>query len=201
VAVQITDESGAPVPGASVVFRMPASGPSGRFATGGTEERSLTDAEGKAAAWGIEWNHTPGECRIAIVATAGAARAGTTVSAILEGSPPATAEPPVASYEVAPESPRPSPPPVAAEPAPEPPPSKRPGVLLTRTESLEESIPGPRRKWVVVALALGGAIGTGFAYRMLQNAGAVSAPAVTVTTLNPAPRPTIGNPAITITRP
>ncbi|MDX1984209.1 MAG: hypothetical protein SFV51_28295 [Bryobacteraceae bacterium] len=202
ITVQITDETGAPVPKARVNFRMPRSGPGGRFASGGLEEQSLTDSDGKAAAWGIEWNQIPGECRIAIVATAGSARAGTTASAILMGAPAAATGQVIASYEVAPAPPETAPVPPASEVPADAPSDKRPGVLFTRTADLDEPIPGSRNKWLLITLAIGGAVGSGFLYRMWQQRGGTAgATTVIPAALNPPPRPSIGNPTITIGRP
>lgn len=77
VTVQVTDETGKPVEGASVSFRLPDEGPSGTFANGSRSEIATSKADGKAAAWGMLWNRTEGSFEIRITAVKGAARAGT----------------------------------------------------------------------------------------------------------------------------
>jgi hypothetical protein len=76
LTVQVSDESGSPVPGASVSFQLPESGPSGVFGSGLRSEVLITNAEGKATAWGMQWNHTPGPFEIRITAVKDQARAG-----------------------------------------------------------------------------------------------------------------------------
>lgn len=76
VAVQISDESGRPVEGASVSFRLPDDGPSGSFSTGSKTEIALTRADGRANAWGMQWNRTAGLVEIRVTAAKGATRAG-----------------------------------------------------------------------------------------------------------------------------
>jgi hypothetical protein len=77
VTVQVTDETGKPIEGASVSFRLPDEGPSGTFSTGSRAEIATTKADGKASAWGMQWNRTEGPFEIRITAVKGQARAGT----------------------------------------------------------------------------------------------------------------------------
>ena len=77
VTVQVTDETGKPVEAVSVSFRLPEEGPSGAFANGSRLEIATTKADGKAAAWGMQWNRTEGSFEIRITAVKGQARAGT----------------------------------------------------------------------------------------------------------------------------
>jgi hypothetical protein len=81
VTVQVTDETGKPMEGASVSFRLPEEGPSGAFTNGSRLEIATTKADGKASAWGMQWNRTEGSFEIRITAVKGQARAGT-VSAV-----------------------------------------------------------------------------------------------------------------------
>lgn len=208
LTVEVVDDQGAPVPRARVVFRMPEEGPAGAFASGAAEEVSFTDSRGRTSAWGIQWNGVPGECRISIFASAGKARAGTAASVMLTGeaiaapAPKPAAKP--ASFEV---EPRPAPQdrvrlkPKPEEIAPEPP-ARRPGVVLSRNEKIDNPIPGSRNKWLLLALGIGGAVGGGLYWRMAQPKAASPGSPVPATVLNPAPtRPAIGNPTITIGRP
>lgn len=77
VTVQVTDETGKPIEGASVSFRLPEEGPSGTFSTGSRTEIALTKADGRASVWGMQWNRTEGSFEIRITAAKGQARAGT----------------------------------------------------------------------------------------------------------------------------
>jgi hypothetical protein len=77
VTVQVTDETGKPIEGASVSFRLPEEGPSGTFATGSRTEIALTKGDGRASIWGMQWNRTEGSFEIRITAAKGQARAGT----------------------------------------------------------------------------------------------------------------------------
>jgi hypothetical protein len=76
LTVQVTDESGNPVGGASVSFQLPESGPTGVFGTGLRSEVSTTNSEGKATVWGMQWNRVSGPFEIKITAVKDQARAG-----------------------------------------------------------------------------------------------------------------------------
>jgi hypothetical protein len=91
LVVRITDESGRPVPGASVSFRLPEEGPSGLFATGLRTELAVSGPDGRVAVRGIEWNRAVGPLQIRITASKGAARSGT-VSAQYLTEPAAAAK-------------------------------------------------------------------------------------------------------------
>jgi hypothetical protein len=77
VTVQVTGETGKPVENASVSFRLPEDGPTGTFANGSRLEIATTKGDGKASAWGMQWNRTEGPLEIRITAVKGNARAGT----------------------------------------------------------------------------------------------------------------------------
>jgi len=86
VTVLVTDETGRSVEGATVSFSLPPDGPSGVFSSGSRTEIATTRANGQAAAWGMQWNETPGPLEIRITAVKGPARAGTTTSQYLTAS-------------------------------------------------------------------------------------------------------------------
>ena len=87
LSVQITDETGKPVAGAAVSFRLPEQGASGIFGNGLRSELVTSTAEGRAVAWGIEWGKIAGPIEMRITAAKGEARAGTVTSLyITEGS-------------------------------------------------------------------------------------------------------------------
>lgn len=77
VTVQVADETGKPVPGATLSFRLPDSGPGGIFASGARAEIVTTRGDGRAGVWGMQWNRTPGAFEIRITAVKGETRAGT----------------------------------------------------------------------------------------------------------------------------
>ena len=93
VTVQVTDETGKPVDNASVSFRLPQEGPSGTFSNGSRLEIVTTKADGRAAAWGMQWNRTEGSFEIRITAVKGQARAGTVCAVYLSKSTAETAAP------------------------------------------------------------------------------------------------------------
>jgi len=207
VSVQVTDDMGSPIPAARVTFRLPENGPSGLFPNGKRTEEQATDAQGKASAWGIQWNAQPGNCHVSITAHHQGATAGTT--ARIRITQAARENAPAASFEVdINKTPRPAPPPppedqtgAAAAPSPispaPPEPGKRPGVLWTRTEQGEDRISGGRAKWVVITLGVAGALG-GFAAYRLNGKTPVPATAASVVT---GPVLTLSVPAITIGKP
>jgi hypothetical protein len=77
ITVEITDEFARPVAGASVSFMLPESGASGVFPGGKRTEVGITNAEGKASVWGMQWNKSPGTVEVRITALKGSVRAGT----------------------------------------------------------------------------------------------------------------------------
>src|SRR3954466_12001362 len=87
LTVLIADETGHPVEGAVVSFVLPASGPRGLFSTGSQTEIATTHADGRAAVWGMRWNHTAGSFEIRITAAKGAVRAGTASAQTLSDAP------------------------------------------------------------------------------------------------------------------
>ena len=77
VTVQVTDETGKPVEHAAVSFRLPDDGPTGAFTSGMRTEVATTGADGRASAWGMQWNRITGPLEVRITAAKGQARAGT----------------------------------------------------------------------------------------------------------------------------
>jgi hypothetical protein len=92
VTIQITDETGKPIDGATVSFRLPDDGPSGTFANGSKTEIATTKPDGRAAAWGMQWNRTPGLVELRITAVKGQTRAGIVCSQYLTSGADATAK-------------------------------------------------------------------------------------------------------------
>ncbi len=73
--VEVTDENGAPVPGATVSFVLPPSGPGGTFPNGLTTDVVVAGADGRAAASSVRWSQTPGAFEIRVTASNGGLRA------------------------------------------------------------------------------------------------------------------------------
>jgi hypothetical protein len=93
ITVQVTDETGRPVDGATVSFRLPEDGPSGAFSSGGKTEIMTTRSDGHASAWGMQWNRTAGLIEIRVTASKGQTRAGIVCSQYLSASADAGAKP------------------------------------------------------------------------------------------------------------
>ncbi len=92
VTIQVTDETGKPVEGARVSFRLPESGPGGTFSTGARTEIATTRSDGRAGVWGMQWNRTAGSFEIRITAEKGQARAGTVCAQYLTDAPEKTTQ-------------------------------------------------------------------------------------------------------------
>lgn len=69
LTVAVSDETGRPVPGASVSFLLPDEGPGGMFESGLRTELAITDTNGRASVRNLRLNRTPGpfEIRISVV--------------------------------------------------------------------------------------------------------------------------------------
>lgn len=80
LVVQVTDETGRPVDGTAVSFRLPEEGPGGVFARGMRTEIATTTPDGRAAVYGLECNGNPGPFQIRVTAVKDQVRAGLIVS-------------------------------------------------------------------------------------------------------------------------
>jgi hypothetical protein len=69
--VEVKDAEGKPVPGAEVVFQLPAVGPSGSFNGWLKTQTVRADEQGRAAATGYAPNTEPGRFNIKVTATSG----------------------------------------------------------------------------------------------------------------------------------
>jgi len=76
LTVEVTDETGRPVEGASVSFHLPEEGPGGTFGNGLRTDVTVTDARGRANLHSMVLNRTAGRFAIRIVASKEQARAG-----------------------------------------------------------------------------------------------------------------------------
>jgi hypothetical protein len=88
ITVAVSDETGRPIPDATVSFRLPDEGPSGAFSTGSKTEVITTRQDGRASVWGMRWNRTPGTMQIRITAVKDGVRAGIMSTQYLSDSQP-----------------------------------------------------------------------------------------------------------------
>ena len=68
VTVQVADQSGKPVSGAVVTFRMPDEGPSGSFGDGLSSAIVVTGPDGRATTSPVRWGPLSGVCEIRVAA-------------------------------------------------------------------------------------------------------------------------------------
>ncbi len=76
VIIEVTDETGKPVEGAAVTFRLPDQGPTGQFNSGTRTEIVATTADGRAEVWGMQWGREAGAFDLRVTAAKGATRGG-----------------------------------------------------------------------------------------------------------------------------
>jgi len=93
ITILVSDETGKPVEGARVSFRLPESGPTGTFHTGAHTEIATTRADGRAAIWGMQWNRVTGPLEVRVTAEKGQTRAGTVCALYLSDAPEAASQP------------------------------------------------------------------------------------------------------------
>ena len=74
--MEVTDETGRPVPAAAVSFHLPEDGPSGTFPNGLRTEVITTDERGRAALRSMQLNRVPGRLQVRIIASKEQATAG-----------------------------------------------------------------------------------------------------------------------------
>lgn len=186
ITIVVTDEAGTPVEGALVGFSLPADGPSGVFGSGSKTEIVSTRGDGRAVAWGMHWNRTPGPLEIRVTAVKGTARAGTVATQYLATSPavsrPTGAAERSAAAQRGDSSDRDEL--VAASPA-----ARQGAVLGSATKRLAG------HKWIWMTLAVAGAAVAGAA---IGGAGGSSG---STSAASPAQGVQIGTPTIVLGRP
>jgi len=85
ITVQVTDETGKPVQGAAVSFRLPEEDTT-QFLNGMKTDVQITGPDGRVSLWGIQWGRTPGNLRIRLTAAKDQARAGAIVAQYITDS-------------------------------------------------------------------------------------------------------------------
>jgi hypothetical protein len=78
--VQVEDENHRPIAGASVLFLLPDSGPSGVFANGSRTLQVMTDSKGRALAKGLRLNNISGKFQIRVEASYQGSTATTSIN-------------------------------------------------------------------------------------------------------------------------
>lgn len=83
VTVEVHDGAGRPAEGAVVRFDLPATGSTGTFPSGERTTSMTTGADGRAEAWGMQWNRVAGPVDLRITASKGALTVNTSVGLAL----------------------------------------------------------------------------------------------------------------------
>lgn len=97
LTVEVTDEVGKPIEGATVNFRLPSKGPGGEFSNRLITDLAITDSAGRATVSGVKWNTIPGPFQIRVTAAKGEARAGIVVPQYLSERPSGSKTAPLAA--------------------------------------------------------------------------------------------------------
>lgn len=216
LSVEVSDANGAPVKGATVLFRLPADGPSGVFSDGSRVAVVYSDNYGRATVRHIQWGTDQGTADVRVTATLGIVHAGTLIQEKLVskrdantdakrkdsgGFPDSTLARSVttvlgASTTTAAASP-------VAEPSAKP--AERtlspdrslpiepvtPGIVITNKSSTKASS-GHSKKWVWIALV--GAAAAGGAFAAMGKSGGTAAAASQSSTAIGTPSISIGHP-------
>ena len=82
ISVEISDDAGKPVPGAQVLFQLPASGAGGSFPGGRLSQRVVSNAQGRAASSGFAPNDTEGRFNVKVTSSSGSLTASTVVAQV-----------------------------------------------------------------------------------------------------------------------
>ncbi len=200
--VEVTDATGAAVPDAAIVFRLPDSNPTGTFPDRTHASVAYTDRTGHATIPNIQWNPTPGLVAIRVSATKGIAHASIlveqTLTAIAPGPSAPVLEPGVLATAESPASPlivplqqspdapakfrdtQPS-----ASPNPQAP-SAPPAVTVTGGSP--DISTHSAKKWIIIVAIAAGA-GVGIAMAMGGKKGNSTTPASTLS---------IGTPSVSV---
>ena len=190
IVVQVTDETGSPVEGATVSFRLPDEGPTGVFSSGIRTDLVATDSHGRAALRSLQFGRTPGQLQIRITAAKGEARAGTLSTQILGGKGLSAASTPAPASVAT----RAAAAPISANSAPAAPSGWTPNSApsgFARTGAGNSH----RKLWIVISLAAASGAGAALAFR---GRGPSAASAASTSGSLP---PNIGPPTITIGHP
>ena len=84
--VRVEDDDHRPLPGAVVLFALPASGTSAEFPSSSRTLTVVTDKNGQAAAHGLKTNDVPGQLQIYVTATFQGQRARTLINQTVQAT-------------------------------------------------------------------------------------------------------------------
>lgn len=188
--IVVENSLGAPIPSATVSFRLPEASPAGVFENGLRTELATTGPDGRAATSAVRWPAAGPPVAVRVTVAKGEQRAGAVI--LVEGSKgPAAALPAISAHsaQVPAQAPAALPPPVPAATASSQRVVPNPVVLGA---SIAPKAPSPvpvdlqvpkyeppsfwRSKWVLVAVTAGGALTAGFFAARTRTAGATAAP-------------------------
>lgn len=192
IDIVVKQDTGAPVPDAAVIVRLPDDSPTGVFANDSHAQVLYTDATGHARATGIRWTAKAGTVAIQITATKGESHAGT----ILEESlgPQVESSPAVAAAPAAPVPAVPTPKAAIAPPLQPPvtaPSPEIPHVSITSHPADGKVSSGSHKKWIILALAIGAGAGAAFTFSGKKSGSSNASSSTT----------TIGSPTISVGHP
>ncbi len=180
LTVEVTDESGRPVPGAAVSFQLPPEGASGLFSNGLRTDLVLTDTAGRAAIHAVQLNRTGGQFRIRITAVKEQARAGAvSIQYIAENKAATVAENKAAAPTAA-----------AKEASGAAPSAAKSGEITPTTAKMGS---GSHKKWIVLAAIAAGAAVAAFAGVSRASGASSSSPPSSVVSIG-TPGLTVGHP-------
>lgn len=174
LTVQVTDETGRPIPKAAVSVRLPDDGATGQFVKGLKTSVLLTGPDGRASFGDVQWGAASGPVSLRITAAKGVVRAGAVCSQyVAEARQQASTAPAKGS--------------------------KRNNSSSTGRSSFHLST---RTKWMLVGLAASGVSGTVAARRSATVAPAATTSTIQAVVIPSAgPAPQIGTPTLSVGHP
>jgi hypothetical protein len=187
--VEVTDETGKPVPGAAVSFQLPPEGPSGLFSNGLRTDLVLTDASGRASIHSVQLNRTGGPFRIRITAVKEQARAGAVSTQFIGENRTAAPVKTAKAVPAVPASPSPASAP-SGEITPAVPTTVRSGEITPTTAKMGS---GSHKKWIVLATIVAAGAGVAFLGVTRAKSGSNSTVSSSVVSIG-TPTVIIGNP-------
>lgn len=87
IVVEVTDETGRPVEGAAISFRMPEEGPGATFDRGMRTDIRVTTPDGRAAVYECQTGRLTGPFQVRVTAVKSQIRAGTVVAQYVSDAP------------------------------------------------------------------------------------------------------------------
>jgi len=184
LTVEITDDTGHPVPGAAVSFQLPPDGPGGLFSNGLRTDLVITDTAGRASIHAVQLNRNAGQYQIRITAAKDQLRAGAVSTQYIGEGKAAPPQPP-----------QQQPPQQQTQTQQPGQPAKGKAPYVERSPSITPTTAkmgsGSHKKWIVIAaLAAGGGAALAAVSHSGSHSSTVSSSVVS-----------IGSPIITVGHP